>query len=201
MSGTNTGSIRFRARFSPDSLLAGMKAPAPRQIWALSAAVAGLMSLSCGSGHATLQLSAPPTVVAGAPFAATVTAFYNGQRDTSINGPIHFTTTDKAAALPTLYVFTLADAGSHTFDLTLVTPGVQSITVSDYTAPVIAGTTNVMVSAASPAAEVTARAPSAVQDTAFHTPAPGAQNVAGRLGRDRSLRPIGDGGVGSRQLD
>jgi len=158
------------------------------------------MSLSCGSSHATLQLSAPSTVVAGAPFAATVTAFYNGQRDTSINGPIHFTTTDKAAALPTLYVFTPADAGSHTFDLTLVTPGMQSITVSDYTAPVINGTTNVMVSAG-PATQARLSRPSAVQDTAFHPRAPGAQNVADRFRRDRSLHPFGDGGVRSRQLD
>lgn len=174
---------------------------APQRIWALSAALAGLMSLSCGSGHATLQLSTPPSVVAGAPFTATVTAFYNGQRDTSINGPIHFTTTDKAAALPTLYVFTPADAGSHTFDLTLVTPGTQSITVSDYTAPVITGTTNVMVSAANPATEARLSVPSAVQDTAFHAPAPGFQNGADQLRRARSLRPFGDGGVRSRQLD
>jgi hypothetical protein len=163
----------------------------------LSAALAGLISLSCGSGHATLQLSVPPSVVAGAPFAATVTAFYNGQRDTSINGPIHFTTTDKAAALPTLYVFTAADAGSHTFDLTLVTPGMQSITVSDYTAPIINGTTNVMVSAASPATEAGLSASPAMHDTAFH----GAQHGADRLRYDISLRHFGDRGVRSRQLD
>ena len=200
MSGPNPGSISFGARFSLDSARLVMKS-SPRRIWALSAALAGLMSLSCGSGHATLQLSTPPSVVAGAPFTATVTAFYNGQRDTSINGPIHFTTTDKAAALPTLYVFTPADAGSHTFDLTLVTPGTQSITVSDYTAPVITGTANVMVAAASPGTEARLDVPSAVQDRAFHAPATGAQNGADQLRRDPSLRPFGDGGVRSRQLD
>jgi len=199
VSGPNTGSIRFGAKGLPNPSLVQTKAPIPR-LWALSAALAGLMSLSCGSSHATLQLSAPPTVVAGAPFAATVTAFYNGQRDTSINGPIHFITTDTAAALPTLYVFTPADAGSHTFDLTLVTPGMQSITVSDYTAPVITGTTNVMVSA-SPAAQAQLSRPSAVQDTAFHPRAPGAQNGARRLQHDRFLRLFGDGGARSRQLD
>ena len=159
------------------------------------------MSLSCGSGHATLQLSVPASVVAGAPFAATVTAFYNGQRDANINGPIHFTTTDKAAALPTLYVFTAADAGSHTFDFTLVTPGMQSITVSDYTAPVINGTTNVMVSAANPGTGARLRVPSGVQDAAFHAAAPRAKDVADRLRRDRSLRPIEARGVRCRQLD
>jgi len=109
----------------------------------------GVAFLSCGSGHAILEISAPSAVVAGAPFSATVTAIYMGKRDTIIDGPIHFTTTDAAAHLPTLYVFTAADAGSHTFTgLTLVTPGSQIITVSDYDATPIAGSANVMVTAA-----------------------------------------------------
>ncbi len=109
--------------------------------------MASLMFLRCGTpGHAVLQISAPSTVTAGVPFTATVTAMYNGQRDSAIDGPIHFTTTDAAAHLPTLYVFTPADAGSHTFtDLTLVTPGNQTITVSDYDATPIAGSTNLLV--------------------------------------------------------
>lgn len=121
-----------------------------RLLWAFGT-VAGLMSSSCGSGHASLELKVPDNVVAGVPFTATVTAMYDGKIDSTIDGPIHFTTTDTAAALPTLYVFTAADAGSHTFNLTLVTPGMQSITVSDYVAPVITGGANLMVSAASSA--------------------------------------------------
>jgi hypothetical protein len=121
-----------------------------RRIVAVSAAFAGLISLSCGTpGHAVLQITVPSNVVAGAPFSATVTAMYNGKRDTMINGPIHFTTTDPAAQLPTLYVFTQADAGSHVFsELTLVTPGNQTITVSDYDATPIAGSANITVTAA-----------------------------------------------------
>lgn len=116
---------------------------------ALTAIVVWFMSLSCGSGHATLVITAPATVVAGSPFNATVTAMYQGKIDTIIDGPIHFTTTDQAAHLPTLYVFTAADAGSHTFTgLTLVTPGPQTITVSDYDATPIAGSANILVSAA-----------------------------------------------------
>ncbi len=107
------------------------------------------MSLSCGSSHAILEITAPSTVVAGSAFSATVTAMYNGKRDTIINGPIHFTTSDAAAQLPTLYVFTPADGGSHTFTgLTLVTPGNQTMTVSDYDATPIAGTVNIVVTAA-----------------------------------------------------
>ena len=75
---------------------------------------------------------------------------YEGKVDTVIDGPIHFTTSDKAAALPTLYVFTAADAGSHTFDdLVLVTPGNQTMTVSDYDASPIAGTVDIAVLAPS----------------------------------------------------
>src|SRR4051812_46674170 len=118
-----------------------------RLMAAMSAAVAGLLSFSCGSPHAILEISAPANVAAGSPFSVTVTAMYRGKRDTAINGPIHFTTSDSAAALPTLYVFTAADAGSHTFtDLTLITPGIQTITVSDYDATPIAGTATITVS-------------------------------------------------------
>ena len=117
----------------------------------LPVTIAALTSMSCGSGHAILVLNAPSSVAAGAPFSVTVTAMYQGKRDTIINGPIHFTTTDTAAQLPTLYVFTAADAGSHTFtDLTLVTPGSQTITVSDYDATPIAGTASILVTAPAP---------------------------------------------------
>jgi hypothetical protein len=118
-----------------------------RMLQVLSAAAAGLISLSCGvSSHAVLVVNAPAKVTAGVPFTATVTAMYNGQRDTIINGPIHFTSSDPAAVLPTLYVFTPSDAGSHTFtNLLLMTPGNQTMTVSDYDATPVAGTTNVKV--------------------------------------------------------
>src|SRR5579862_9011974 len=113
----------------------------------LSAMIASLLTLSCGvSSHAILLVNAPATVTAGVPFTATVTAMYNGRRDTIIDGPIHFTSSDPAASLPTLYVFTSADAGVHTFtNLLLMTPGNQTMTVSDYDATPISGSTNITV--------------------------------------------------------
>lgn len=137
----------FCARISSVSGSCARRLASATMLWALSAA---MVPLSCGSGHATLVISAPANVIAGAPFSATVTAMYEGKVDTVIDGPIHFTTSDKAAALPTLYQFTAADAGSHTFDdLVLVTPGNQTMTVSDYDATPIAGTVNITVTAAS----------------------------------------------------
>jgi hypothetical protein len=146
----NAGFVRFCARFSGRSVRFGpANVLVSRLLPVLGAGMLGLAQLSCGSSHAILEISAPSSVLAGVPFGATVTAMYNGQRDTMIDGPIHFTTSDKAAQLPTLYVFTAADAGSHTFlGLTLVTPGNQTMTVSDYDATPIAGTVNIMVTAA-----------------------------------------------------
>jgi len=48
--------------------------------------IAGILSSAgCGHSHATLVVNAPPRVVAGSPFSATVTAMYNGSRDTIID--------------------------------------------------------------------------------------------------------------------
>jgi hypothetical protein len=132
------------------ALPARRKTLARRMLCALSV-LAGFASLCCGTpGHATLVVNAPTSVVAGVPFSATVTAMYEGTRDTIIDGPIHFTSSDPAAVLPTLYVFTTADGGQHTFtNLLLNTPGNQSMTVSDYDATPIAGTVQITVTAAS----------------------------------------------------
>lgn len=162
MSSPNAGFARVYARLSGESA-----PPRPKKVLAgrlsgaLIATVAGFAALSCGSGHAILEISAPSNIVAGSPFSATVTAIYNGKRDTIIDGPIHFTSSDTAAVLPTLYVFTAADAGSHTFTgLLLMTPGTQTMTVSDYDATPIAGTVNITVSAATAESDSKAILPS-----------------------------------------
>lgn len=149
MSNVNSHFVDLYLRFARKAARVGLASRQSPLLRVFSIVVVGLVSLSCGSSHAILEISAPPSVVAGVPFTATVTAMYNGKRDTVIDGPIHFTTSDTAAHLPTLYLFTAADAGSHTFsDLTLVTPGNQTMTVSDYDATPIAGTVNIMVTAA-----------------------------------------------------
>ncbi len=64
-------------------------------------------------GMRSLEITAPSSVVSGQPFNATVTAMYNGKRDTILDGPVHFTTSDNAANLPTLYVFTAQPAAGE----------------------------------------------------------------------------------------
>jgi hypothetical protein len=46
-------------------------------------------------------------------------------------GTVHFTSSDSQADLPADYVFTAADAGTHTFSATLKTAGTQSLTATD----------------------------------------------------------------------
>jgi fibronectin type 3 domain-containing protein len=81
-----------------------------------------------------LQLDAPPNTSAGAPFSVTVTA-----RDRSGNvlfgyrGTIHFTSSDTGSGLvlPGDYTFVAADRGRHSFLVTLVSTGTQTVTAQD----------------------------------------------------------------------
>jgi len=149
------GFVCFNARFSGASARLGVRNVARAlRLWALGATVAGFVTFGCGT-PAILDIQAPSSAVAGSPFTITVTAMVGGSRDTIINSPIHFTSSDSAAVLPGDYYFTANDAGSHTFTngVTLMTAGNQSITATVIGAPGLNGTTNVTVSAATALAQ------------------------------------------------
>ncbi|MDB5306227.1 MAG: hypothetical protein JWO38_429 [Gemmataceae bacterium] len=75
-----------------------------------------------------LAFSAPTAVNAGDTFAVTVSAIdTQGSVAPGYTSTVHFTSSDVQAGLPADYTFTPADAGSHTFTLTLKTSGSQSI--------------------------------------------------------------------------
>jgi hypothetical protein len=87
-------------------------------------------------------LSAPDTVPSGVPFDVTVSAVdIFGQVAVGYTGTVTFSTsdTDPGVVLPADYTFTAADGGVHTFtdtglrEITLVTPGDQTLTVTDTT--------------------------------------------------------------------
>jgi hypothetical protein len=85
---------------------------------------------------ASLSVSAPASAVAGLAFNATVIARDPfGNIATGYTGKVHFTSTDAQAALPADYTFTAADAGVHTFTITMKTANVgsvlQTVTVAD----------------------------------------------------------------------
>ena len=96
-----------------------------------------------------LSLTAPPTDVAGTAIALTVTAKNSGgSTDAAYTGTVRFAATDAQAGLPASYTFTAADAGSHTFAVTLKTAGVQTVSAADAAAPAIAGTSPAIAVAA-----------------------------------------------------
>jgi probable HAF family extracellular repeat protein len=96
----------------------------------------------------TLSLSGfPTTTTAGVAHNLTVTVRNpDGSIDTGYTGTVHFASSDPQAVLPADYTFTPADAGVHTFSVTLKTAtGVNNsaytptITVTDTANPGISG--------------------------------------------------------------
>jgi len=149
VSNAEAGHARLNARLLGQSCGPGLgNVPAALLLWALSAAVAGLLTFGCGTPHAILDISVPPSAIAASPFTITVTAMVGGSRDTVINTGIHFTSSDRSAVLPADYYFTAADAGSHSFTngVTLMTAGSQRITATGIGVPGLNGTANVTVS-------------------------------------------------------
>jgi hypothetical protein len=74
----------------------------------------------------------PSSITAGASgnFTVTLKDAY-GNVAWGYTGTVHFTSSDAQAVLPANYTFTSADAGKHTFSVTLKTAGTQSISVAD----------------------------------------------------------------------
>ena len=74
----------------------------------------------------------PANATAGTSFNVTVTAQTStNATDTGYVDTVHFTSTDGLAGLPSNYAFTTADAGVHTFSVTLKTAGNQTVTATD----------------------------------------------------------------------
>ena len=94
-----------------------------------------------------------PTVI-GSPGSVTVSADDTyGNVATSYRGTVRFSSSDNKAVLPANYVFTAANAGTHTFTngVTLNTVGTQSITATDSLTGTITGTEGgITVTKASP---------------------------------------------------
>ncbi len=94
-----------------------------------------------------LVLSGLTTATAGTSFKETVTAFdAYGNVATNYRGTVHFTTNSALAALPTNYQFTAADAGVHTFTITLDTAGTEKLAATNMATTSINGTASVQVS-------------------------------------------------------
>ena len=95
----------------------------------------------------TLAVSGIPSpTVAGVAHNVTVTAKdAHGNTATGYRGKVHFTSSDPAAVLPADYTFTAADAGTHTFSVTLKTAGARSVTATDTATASITGSQSAIV--------------------------------------------------------
>jgi photosystem II stability/assembly factor-like uncharacterized protein len=113
--------------------------------------ISGAASVAVTAGNPDhLVVAAPDTVPSGTAFDVTVAvqdAFNNTV--TTYLGTVQFTSSDNdpAVILPPDYPFTSTDAGVHTFSggLTLVTVGVQTITVIDPSLAISSGATVIVI--------------------------------------------------------
>jgi hypothetical protein len=88
----------------------------------------------------SLRVDVPAKIFTGTPFDLTVTALDgNGNTVTSYTGTMDFTSSDKQAVLPGQYTFISSDEGSHTFSITLKSPGTQTVSAIDAANESIAG--------------------------------------------------------------
>ena len=110
----------------------------------------------------SLAISGLTTTTAGAARSFVVSARdASGNVVTNYLGTVTFSSSDQKAGLPASYTFTAADAGAHTFGITLVTAGTQSISASDATAG-ISGTQSGIAVAAGAAVKLVFSAPVSV---------------------------------------
>jgi hypothetical protein len=126
-------------------------------------------SLTVSPAAATsLRLSAPATATAGQAVSATLTLQDGfGNLTTGYTGTVHITSSDARAVLPVNYTFTSADAGTHTFSVTLKTAGSQSITATDTVTGSVTGTAGIVVSPAAAAKLVLTMPASVMHGAAF----------------------------------
>ncbi|MDB5307817.1 MAG: hypothetical protein JWO38_2019 [Gemmataceae bacterium] len=142
--GSSSGSPSYTAGAGYD-LVTGRGSPVVNRV------VADLIGTPSPPAPAATHITAtaPATATAGAGFSLTVTALdASNKKVTGYAGTVHFTSTDAAASLPADYTFTAADAGAHTFTITLKTAGSQSVTTADAATAALKATTTVSVSAA-----------------------------------------------------
>ena len=95
---------------------------------------------------ARFEVSAYASAYAGDAFLVTVRALDAASNpDTDYRGTFHFTSSDGLALLPADYTFSAADAGEHTFVVTLNQSGVQVITATDNQVRITSGSASVNV--------------------------------------------------------
>jgi len=154
--GDVTASTTFR--IAPNGSCTGASCTAtvagPHTVTGANAGKTSTASLNVTPGPASrLSLTAPTNpVTTGSSFnlIVTLTDQY-GNVATGYTGTVHFTGSDPVwklgvlATAPADYTFTAADAGVHTFSVTLITPPSQTITVTDTANGTLTATSTISV--------------------------------------------------------
>ncbi len=141
---------------------AGPISPEPTQ-------VLNLVIANPGPAQTLSVTGAPSSVTAGGAASFTVTARdANGLIATGYTGKVKFSSSDPQAVLPASYTFTAADAGVHTFSVTLKSAGTKSITVTDAASSGVTGSASVTVNPAT-ASTLRVAAPASVQQGSAFT--------------------------------
>jgi uncharacterized repeat protein (TIGR03803 family) len=105
--------------------------------------------------------SVPGSTTAGSPFTVTLTARdAYGNTTPGYTRTVRFASSDAQAVLPANYTFTSADAGQHSFAITLKTSGTHSVTAADAVTSSITGTAQGIAVKAAAAARFVLTAPS-----------------------------------------
>jgi phospholipase C len=128
------------------SFSATLKTAGTQSLTATDTATASITGTQGGitvtpAAASTLAVSGfPSPIMAGTAGTLTVTALDPyGNVATAYTGTVTFTSSDSQAALPGNYTFTTADAGLHSFSVTLKTAGTQSLTATDTATASITG--------------------------------------------------------------
>jgi hypothetical protein len=122
------------------------------------------VSISPAAASAMIVAGFSSPITAGVAGSLTVTlkdAY--GNIATGYTGTVHFTSSDAEAALPANYTFTSADAGKHTFSVTLKTAGTQSITEMDTVSANLQSTDSDITVKSAAASKFVLSAPSSIQ--------------------------------------
>jgi hypothetical protein len=129
----------------------------------LTSAFYGFFTINPATASTMSVTGFPSTTTAGVAYNITVTlkdAY--GNIATGYTGTVHFTSSDAQAGLPANYTFTAADAGVHTFSVTLKTAGTQSLTVTDTAKTSLSGTESGILVTAAAASKFVLAAPTSV---------------------------------------
>jgi ribosomal protein S6E (S10) len=126
----------------------GSTVPGSHTVTATYGTSTGSMPVYITAGPAAyFRLSGLPSpYAAGSARSVTVTAYDPyGNVATGYTGTVHFTSTDTKAVLPGDHTFTSANAGTHTFVVTLKTAGTRVVTATDKVSSSIKGAQTVTV--------------------------------------------------------